>query len=179
MRLAGDHVVLEPLSLDHADDLGRAASDGRLWELWCTSVPTPAGMRAEVQRRLAEQAGGRTLPFTTRRADTGAVVGMTSSLDAYPVTPRMEIGSTWNARSTQRTGTNTESKLLLLAHAFGVLGCVAVEFRTHWLNLQSREAITRLGAKQDGVLRPGPTLPPGPRAAPRRRRPDRCRGPTR
>jgi RimJ/RimL family protein N-acetyltransferase len=161
VRLAGDHVVLEPLSLDHVDDLGRAASDGRLWELWYTAVPTPAGMRAEVQRRLAEQAGGRTLPFTARRADTGAVVGMTSFLHADPVTPRVEIGSTWNARSIQRTGTNTESKLLLLAHAFGVLGCVAVEFRTHWLNLQSREAITRLGAKQDGVLRQHRRMPDG------------------
>jgi RimJ/RimL family protein N-acetyltransferase len=93
------------------------------------------------------------LPFTTRRKDSGAILGMTTFMNADPVNRRVEIGSTWNARSAQRTGTNTESKLLLLGHAFETLRCIAVEFRTHWLNQQSRAAIAHLGAKQDGVLR--------------------------
>lgn len=159
--LAGDLVTLEPLSPDHHDALVAAASDGRLWELWYTSVPAPGAMRAEIDRRLSEQAAGRMLPFTARRNDTGAVIGMTTFLDADPVNRRVEVGATWNARSAQRSGTNTESKLLLLTHAFEVLGCVAVEFRTHWLNHQSREAIARLGAKQDGVLRNHRRMPDG------------------
>jgi len=152
VTLTGDLVTLEPLHPDHADALVAAAGDGRLWEHWYTSVPAPEGMRAEIDRRLAEQAAGTMLPFTVRRAG-GAVVGMTTYMDVDPQTPRLEIGSTWTARSAQRTGVNTESKLLLLAHAFDVLGCVAVEFRTQWHNRQSRTAIAALGAKQDGVLR--------------------------
>jgi RimJ/RimL family protein N-acetyltransferase len=101
------------------------------------------------------------LPFTVRRTDTGAVVGMTTYLNAEPDGPRVEIGATWTARSAQRTGVNAESKLLLLTHAFDVLGCIAVEFRTHWHNLQSRTAIARLGAKQDGVLRNHRRMPDG------------------
>jgi RimJ/RimL family protein N-acetyltransferase len=93
------------------------------------------------------------LPFTARRNDSGAVIGMTSYLNVDAANRHVEIGATWNARSAQRTGTNTESKLLLLTHAFETLDCIAVEFRTHWLNQQSRTAIARLGAKQDGVLR--------------------------
>jgi len=153
VRLTGDLVVLEPLQVEHHDELVVAASDGRLWELWYTSVPAPAGMRAEIERRLAEQAAGTMLPFTTRRADDGQVIGMTTFMNADPVHRRVEIGSTWNARSAQGSGTNAESKLLLLGHAFDTLDCIAVEFRTHWHNRQSRAAIERLGAKQDGVLR--------------------------
>jgi len=98
------------------------------------------------------------VPFTTRLNDpeTGApgkVIGMTTYMNIDAGMPRLEIGSTWNAASAQGTGTNPDSKRLLLAHAFDTLGCVAVEFRTHWMNMQSREAIARLGAKQDGVLR--------------------------
>jgi N-acetyltransferase len=152
VTLTGELVTLEPLHADHADALVAAATDGRLWEHWYTSVPAPAGMRAEIDRRLAEQDAGTMLPFTVRRSG-GPVVGMTTYMDVDPQTPRLEIGSTWTALSAQRTGVNTESKLLLLTHAFEVLGCVAVEFRTHWHNLQSRTAIAALGAKQDGVLR--------------------------
>ncbi len=152
VTLTGDLVTLEPLHPDHADALVAAATDGRLWEHWYTSVPAPEEMRAEIDRRLAEQAAGTMLPFTVRRAG-GPVVGMTTYMDVDPTTPRVEIGSTWTASSAQRTGVNTESKLLLLTHAFDVLGCVAVEFRTHWHNVQSRTAIAALGAKQDGVLR--------------------------
>jgi N-acetyltransferase len=161
VRLTGDLVVLEPLRSEHHDELVAAASDGRLWELWYTAVPAPDGMRAEIDRRLAQQAAGTMLPFTTRRADTGQVIGMTTFMNADPVHRRVEIGSTWNAQSAQRSGTNAESKLLLLGHAFDTLDCIAVEFRTHWHNRQSRAAIERLGAKQDGVLRSHQRMPDG------------------
>jgi N-acetyltransferase len=153
VTLTGNLVTLEPLRRDHHDELVDAVRDGRLWELWYTSVPAPEAMAAEIEARLARQAAGEMLPFTVRRTDTGAVVGMTTYLNAEPDGPRVEIGATWTARSAQRTGVNAESKLLLLTHAFDVLGCIAVEFRTHWHNRQSRTAIAALGAKQDGVLR--------------------------
>jgi RimJ/RimL family protein N-acetyltransferase len=156
--LTGRYVVLEPLRQDHHDGLVEAARDGELWRLWYTSVPDPQHMAAEIERRLALQDSGAMLPFTTRLLDpaTGApgrVIGMTTYMNIDPVTPRVEIGSTWNAASTHGSGTNPDAKLLLLRHAFETIGCPAVEFRTHWLNHQSREAIARLGAKQDGVLR--------------------------
>jgi RimJ/RimL family protein N-acetyltransferase len=161
VTLAGSLVVLEPLRPEHHDGLVAAASDGRLWELWYTAVPSPETMRADIAAKLAEQAGGTRLPFVVRRTDTGAVVGTTTYLNIEADVPRLEIGSTWTARSAQRTGINAESKLLLLTHAFDVLGCLAVEFRTHWHNLQSRTAIERLGAKQDGVLRNHRRMPDG------------------
>jgi RimJ/RimL family protein N-acetyltransferase len=158
VTLAGRRVVLEPLAHDHHDGLVEAARDGELWRLWYTSVPTPDEMAGEIDRRLALQEAGSMLPFTTRSidpatGDAGRVIGMTTYMNIDAATPRLEIGSTWNAASVHGTGTNAESKLLLLAHAFETLGCPAVELRTHWLNHQSREAIARLGAKQDGVLR--------------------------
>ncbi len=156
--LTGKYVVLEPLRQDHHDGLVEAARDGELWNLWYTSVPDPHHMAAEIERRLALQDSGAMLPFTTRLLDPatggpGRVIGMTTYMNIDADTPRVEIGSTWNAASTHGSGTNPDSKLLLLRHAFETLGCPAVEFRTHWLNHQSREAIARLGAKQDGVLR--------------------------
>jgi RimJ/RimL family protein N-acetyltransferase len=153
VTLTGDVVVLEPLRPEHADELAAATSDGRLWELWYTSVPSAATMAADIEGKLAAQAAGTMLPFTVRRADTGTALGMTTYCNVDSATPRLEIGHTWTARSAQRTGVNTESKLLLLTHAFDTLGCIAVEFRTHWHNVQSRTAIAALGAKQDGVLR--------------------------
>ncbi|CAN7476749.1 GNAT family protein [Arthrobacter sp. LjRoot78] len=158
ITLTGQHVVLEPLSHAHHDGLVEAARDGELWKLWYTSVPTPEGMAAEIDRRLGLQELGSMLPFTARLVDPatggpGRVIGMTTYMNIDAATPRVEIGSTWNAASSHGTGTNPDSKLLLLRHAFETLGCPAVEFRTHWLNHQSREAIARLGAKQDGVLR--------------------------
>ncbi len=161
VTLTGGLVVLEPLTHDHHDGLVEAARDGDLWELWYTSVPRPEGMRAEIERRLGQQLLGDMLPFAARRRSDGRVVGMTTYLHVDPATPRVEIGSTWTARSAQRTGLNAESKLLLLTHAFDVLGCTVVEFRTHWHNRQSRDAITRLGAKQDGVLRSHQRMPDG------------------
>jgi RimJ/RimL family protein N-acetyltransferase len=161
VTLTGDLVVLEPLRPDHHDELVEAASDGRLWELWYTSVPSPKTMRADIAEKLGRQAVGEMLPFTVRRTDTGRVVGLTTYLNVEADVPRLEIGSTWTAASAQRTGVNAESKLLLLTHAFDVLGCLAVEFRTHWHNQQSRAAIAHLGAKQDGVLRNHRRMPDG------------------
>lgn len=158
LTLTGRHVILEPLAEEHHDGLVDAARDGELWKLWYTSVPAPDAMAAEIRRRLALQDQGSMLPFTTRLIDAetggpGRIIGMTTYMNIDAATPRVEIGSTWNAASVQGTGTNPDSKLLLLGHAFEAVGCPAVEFRTHWLNHQSREAIARLGAKQDGVLR--------------------------
>ena len=159
--LRGALVTLEPLHPDHHDGLVEATRDGELWTLWYTRVPSPEAMREEIDRRLALQASGTMLPFTVRRNDTGAVAGMTTFCNVDPHTPRLEVGYTWIARSAHGTGVNAESKLLLLTHAFDVLRCPAVEFRTHWHNRQSREAIARLGAKQDGVLRDHMRMPDG------------------
>ena len=161
VTLAGGRVTLEPLRREHAGELAAAASDGRLWELWYTSVPTPEGMAADVEARLARQAAGEMLPFAVRRNADGAVVGATTYCNLDLAVPRLEVGHTWTAASAQRTGVNAESKLLLLTHAFDVVGCLAVEFRTHWHNHQSRTAIARLGAKQDGVLRNHRRMPDG------------------
>jgi N-acetyltransferase len=161
VTLTGSRVRLEPLAAAHTEELVAAASDGRLWELWYTSVPTPDAMADDVARRLAERDAGTLVPFTVRRADTGAVIGSTNYMNIEPEAPRLEIGGTWNAASAQRSGTNAESKLLLLGHAFDQLGAIAVEFRTHWHNHQSRTAIARLGAKQDGVLRNHRRMPDG------------------
>lgn len=153
ITLRGNHVTLEPLAREHADGLALAAGDGKLWELWYTTVPKPDAMVAEIGRRLDLKKTGSMLPFAVRRNDTGALCGMTTYMNVDAVHRRVEIGSTWHAQSAQRTGINTESKLLMLTHAFDTLGCIAVEFRTSFMNLQSRAAIARLGAKQDGILR--------------------------
>lgn len=153
VTLEGHFVTLEPLSPGHHDGLVDAAKDGELWKLWYTSVPTPEGMAAEIDRRLTLQEQGSMLPFAARLKANGKLIGMTTYMNIDGATPRVEIGSTWNAASAHGSGSNPDSKLLLLRHAFETLGCPAVEFRTHWLNHQSREAIARLGAKQDGVLR--------------------------
>ncbi len=153
VTLTGVHVQLAPLSFDQHDGLVEAAEDGALWNLWYTNVPTPAGMAAEIGRRLALQAAGSMAPFSVVDGRTGRIVGMTSFMNIDASGPRLEIGSTWYAQAVQRTPLNTEAKLLLLTHAFEQLGCLAVELRTHFLNQQSRRAIERLGAKLDGVLR--------------------------
>ena len=153
VTLAGKHVRLEPLAAEHHDGLVAAVRDGELWKLWYTSVPDPAGMQAEIERRLALREGGSMLPFTVVDARTGDVAGMTTYMNVEAVHRRVEIGSTWYRKSAQRTAINTECKLLLLTHAFETLDCIAVEFRTSSFNQQSRRAIERLGAKLDGVLR--------------------------
>ncbi len=151
--LQGRLVTLEPLSHEHHDGLVEAVRDGELWKLFYTRVPAPEEMTAEIDRRLELQRQGSMIPFTARRADSGRIIGMTTYMNIDAETPRVEIGSTWNAVSAQASGTNPESKLLLLRHAFEVWGCPAVEFRTDFHNHQSRAAIARLGAKQDAVLR--------------------------
>ena len=152
VTLGGDHVKLVPLSQEHHDGLVDAVRDGELWRLWYTSVPTPEAMAAEIDRRLGLQARGSMLPFTVHDA-TGRIAGMTTYMNVDAVNRRVEIGSTWYRRSAQRTPLNTEAKLLLLGHAFEQLDCIAVEFRTHRFNQQSRRAIERLGAQLDGILR--------------------------
>jgi RimJ/RimL family protein N-acetyltransferase len=161
VTLTNDVVTLEPLSHDHLEGLSDAVRDGELWNLWYTSVPRPENMAAEIDRRLGLLDAQSMLPFTVRRNDTGQIIGMTTYMNADAANRRLEIGSTWNAASAHRTGTNTASKLLLLTHAFEEIHCIAVEFRTHWMNLQSRTAIARLGAKQDGVLRNHQRMPDG------------------
>ena len=163
VTLSGRLVSLEPLRAEHHDELVAAAADGELWNLWYTSIPRPEGMAAEIDRRLGLQQAGSMLPFTTRRNSDGRVIGMTTYMNIDAANRRVEIGSTWTAASAQRSALNTQCKRLLLAHAFEQLDCIAVEFRTHRLNTQSRRAIERLGAQLDGILRahqlgPGGTL---------------------
>lgn len=160
VTLTGPHVRLEPLAAAHHDGLCDAARDGELWRLWYTAVPSPEGMAAEIDRRLALQAAGAMLPFAVIDA-SGEVVGMTTYMNIDAKHRRVEIGSTWTAQSAQRTALNTNAKRLLLGHAFEALECIAVEFRTHRLNTQSRRAIERLGAQLDGVLRAHQRSPDG------------------
>jgi len=151
--LQGRHVRLEPLAHAHADALAAAVRDGELWKRWYTAIPPPEGMAAEVARRLALQEQGSMIPFAVVLPDSGRPVGMTTFMNIDAANRHVEIGSTWYRHSVQRTALNTECKLLLLRHAFEAWDCIAVEFRTHFFNHQSRAAIERLGAKLDGILR--------------------------
>ena len=151
--LANDWVRLEALRPDHASDLAAAVSVGNLWETWYTHVPSPERMSAEIERRMGLQAEGRLAPWAIVDPATDKAVGMTTYLNIDEPNKRLEIGHTWIGRSVQGAGINPAAKLLLLTRAFEDLGCMAVEFRTHWHNRQSRAAIAKLGAKQDGVLR--------------------------
>ncbi|MBN9532161.1 MAG: GNAT family N-acetyltransferase [Alphaproteobacteria bacterium] len=160
VTLKGRHAILVPLSQEHHDDLVEAVNDGALWNLWYTFIPKPENMKAEIARRLALQEKGTMLPFAI--LDTGGkAVGMTTFMDADAANRRVEIGSTWYRMAVQRTAMNTECKLMLLTHAFERMGCIAVEFRTHFLNRQSRNGIERLGAKLDGILRSHRIMPDG------------------
>ena len=160
VTLCGPHARLEPLSPAHREGLVDAVKDGELWKLWYTSVPKPENMQKEIDRRLSLQAAGTMLPFTVFDAE-GAIAGMTTYMNVDAANRRVEIGSTWYAKRVQRTPLNTQCKLLLLTHAFETLDCIAVEFRTHFFNHQSRRAIERLGAKQDGILRNHQIAPNG------------------
>src|ERR1700733_7291605 len=137
VSLRGPHARLEPLAPQHGDGLTEAARDGDLWKLWYTAIPSAEGMRQEIDRRLGLQASGTMLPFTVFDAD-GKIAGMTTYMNVDAANRRVEIGSTWYAKRVQRSGLNTQCKLLLLAHAFEKLDCIAVEFRTHFFNHQSR-----------------------------------------
>jgi N-acetyltransferase len=152
VSLKGEHVRLEPLSQDHRAGLSEAVKDGELWRLWYTSIPRPEDIKKEIDRRLGLQSAGSMLPFSVFDA-AGIIAGMTTYMNIDAPNRRVEIGSTWYAQRVQRTALNTECKLLLLGHAFERLNCIAVEFRTHFFNRQSRQGIERLGAKLDGILR--------------------------
>ena len=160
VTLRGAHARLEPLSSDHYDGLLEAVKDGELWKLWYTFIPKDEDMRKEIDRRLGLQAAGSMLPFTVFDAD-GRIAGMSTYMNVDTPNRRVEIGSTWYAKRVQRTALNTQCKLLLLQHAFEKLDCIAVEFRTHFFNHQSRRGIERLGAKQDGILRNHQIAPNG------------------
>jgi RimJ/RimL family protein N-acetyltransferase len=160
ITLGGHHARLEPLLQNHREELAAVVQDGELWKLWYTAIPSPEKMQTEIDRRLALQAAGLMLPFTVKDAD-GKIVGMTTYMNVDAANRRVEIGSTWYAKRMQRSGLNTQCKVLLLTHAFEKLDCIAVEFRTHFFNRQSRRAIERLGAKQDGILRSHQISPNG------------------
>ena len=161
VTLEGHGVRLEPLSLEHTDGLSAAAADGRLWELWFTSVPPPERTRSYIEDALAGHKAGHMLPWAVRELATGEVVGSTRFHDIVRGADRVEIGYTWYAASRQRTHVNPACKLLLLFHAFDTLGCRVVGFRTDGFNFRSQRAIEALGAKKDGVLRHHALRPDG------------------
>ncbi|WP_163832895.1 GNAT family N-acetyltransferase [Spartinivicinus ruber] len=153
VTLVGNQVTLEPLSMAHVSSLQNAATDGELWQLWFTSVPSPDQTVSYVQTALMMAEQQAALPFVVRDKQSNTVIGSTRFCNVDQKNRRLEIGYTWYAKRFQRTAINTEAKSLLLTHAFEQLKVIAVEFRTHWHNQASRAAIARLGAKQDGVLR--------------------------
>jgi RimJ/RimL family protein N-acetyltransferase len=161
VSLRSADVELIPLEAGHEAELIEAARDGELWKLWYTMVPKPDAMAAEIDRRLSLQKSSSMLPLTIVDRQQKKAVGMTTFMNADRINKRVEIGSTWYAKSTQRTGLNRKCKLLMLSHAFEEWGCIAVEFRTHFFNQQSRAAIERLGAKLDGILRNHMIMPDG------------------
>lgn len=163
VRLTGERwVKLEPLSREHLPEIAEAAADGELGRLWFTAAPAPEMVEQWVDGRLAVQAPDSGLTFVVRRLD-GTLVGSSSYMNVDADNRRLEIGNTWYVAAARRSGVNSETKLLMMEHAFDQLNCVAVEFRTHFFNFTSRAAIERLGAKLDGVLRSHQVLPDGSR----------------
>ncbi|MDA7599087.1 GNAT family N-acetyltransferase [Alphaproteobacteria bacterium] len=152
-QLDGDSISIVPSNAGHAADLAAVIEAGALDKLWYTMIPPPSEIGAEIERRLALRASGNMLPMTIISKTTNKAVGMTTYMNIDAANRRLEIGSTFFCKSVQRSAVNTECKLLLLRHAFEHLDCIAVEFRTHCMNLQSRRAIERLGANFDGILR--------------------------
>lgn len=153
VELEAESIKLIPLKKEYARDLAIASSDGKLWELWFTSVPNQEKIDDYIAHALKEKDKGTALPFVVLDKKTNKIIGSTRFCNADLVNKRLEIGYTWYSKSYQRSSVNTECKSLLLRHAFEVLNAIAVEFRTHWHNQESRKAIARLGAKEDGVLR--------------------------
>ena len=153
IQIQGKLVNLKILSTAHVKDLTEAVKDGKLWELWYTSAPEPNNVKHYIETALSEFKSDNSLPFVVIRKEDKKVIGTTRFMNADSKNRRIEIGTTWYSKSTHRTGLNTECKYLLLKYAFESLDCIAVEFRTHIHNSQSRNAIARLGAKQDGILR--------------------------
>ena len=161
VTLESDRLILRPLSLEDIPALAQAAGDGSLWEKKTTTVPQPEGFEFYVRTALELQSAGLALPFATVVRDGNRVVGSTRFMNIDAANRRVEIGTTWIAQSWQRTFVNTHAKYLMLRHAFEVMGCNAVELRTHSRNEQSRAAIERLGAKLDGILRRHMIMPDG------------------
>ena len=155
-------VSLEPLAREHIPEIADVAADGELGELWFTSAPKAEAAEQWVDARLAAQKPDEGLTFVVRSLD-GTLIGSSSYLNVDGPNRRLEIGATWYVTSARRSGVNSETKLLMLGHAFDELGCVAVEFRTHFFNFTSRAAIERLGAKLDGVMRSHQVLADGSR----------------
>ena len=153
ITLEGHGVRLEPLAPAHETGLSAACTDGRLWELWYTSVPKPDEFGTYVADALAGQTAGHMLPWAVRELASGDVVGSTRYHDIVPTVDRVEIGYTWYAARWQRSHVNSACKLLLLTHAFETLGCKVVGLRTDNFNFRSQRAIEALGAKRDGILR--------------------------
>jgi RimJ/RimL family protein N-acetyltransferase len=153
ITLEGHDIRLEPLADEHHDGLAAAAADGRLWELWFTSVPEPEQTRAYIADALAGQRDGHMLPWAVRELPSGAIIGATRYHDIVAAIDRVEIGYTWYGKRWQRSHVNTSCKLLLLSHAFDALGCKVVGLRTDNFNFTSQRAIEALGAKKDGVIR--------------------------
>ena len=153
ITLESHGVRLEPLAYEHHDELGAAAADGRLWELWFTAVPEPEQMRAYIADALAGQKDGHMLPWAVRELSSDAIIGSTRYHDIVTAIGRVEIGYTWYGKRWQRSHVNTSCKLLLLGHAFETLGCRVVGLRTDNFNFASQRAIEALGAKKDGVIR--------------------------
>lgn len=158
--LSGRHVTLRPLERSDRDALVAAASDGKLWELFYSLAPGPQTIDLWMDFSMREVEQGRAMLFAVLDA-AGALVGSTRYLRINSAHRRLEIGGTFYAGRVQRTGLNTEAKLLLLRHAFETLGCVCVQIRTDWFNKASQRAIERLGAKLDGVLRGHRVMPDG------------------
>ena len=153
ITLEGHGIRLEPLAPEHRDGLVAAASDGKLWELWFTSVPEPEQMQMYISLALAGQQEGHTLPWAVRELTSGVIVGSTRYHDIVAEIDRVEIGYTWYGKRWQRSHVNTSCKLLLLGHAFDALACKVVGLRTDNFNFASQRAIVALGAKKDGVIR--------------------------
>jgi RimJ/RimL family protein N-acetyltransferase len=153
VKLKARGIELVPLALEHESGLRAAAQDGELWKIRVTSVPEPEQTRQYIEDALAMRAAGNRFAFAVTDADTGTVLGCTSYHDIVAAVNRVEIGWTWYAKRCQRTHVNTTAKLLLLTHAFETLGCHVVGWRTDNFNFASQNAIERLGAKKDGVLR--------------------------
>ena len=153
IELEGKKVKLIPLEKSHKIGFLKAATNGKLWEMWFTSVPSEKNIDNYIEHALIQKQNGAEFPFVVLDKKNGNIIGSTRYYNIQPEHRRLEIGYTWYAKKNQRTGINTECKYLMLKYAFDDLNCIAVQFLTNWHNLPSRKAIARLGAKQDGVLR--------------------------
>ena len=153
LTLEGERVKLIPLSQEHSKAFKELLQKEDLDKIWYTSIPNAGQLEEEISRRLALESIGSMIPFSVWDKRRNGFCGMTTYMHIEPNHKRLEIGSTWISKESQRSGLNTQMKFLMLRHAFEELGCIAVEFRTHFMNTQSRRAIERLGAKLDGILR--------------------------